>query len=87
MKNTVNIDIAGRNYAINTDEDAEYLQKLANLVTVKVLEVKRDTGASELDCTSIAALHFADCFLKEQQKRKPVPRKKASEKDEPQILG
>lgn len=74
--NTVTIEIAGYPYQIKTDEDPEYIRRLANLVTVKVLEIKRDSGASAVDCATIAALHFADCFLKEQQKKKPAARKK-----------
>ena len=76
--NTVTIEIAGCTYQIKTDEDQEYVRKLANLVTVKVLEIKRDSGASAVDCATMAALHFADCFLKEQQKKKPAARKKAA---------
>lgn len=78
MTNTVNIEIAGYSYQIRTDEDAEYVHSLANLVTVKILEIKRDSGASAVDCATMAALHFADCFMKEQQKKKPSARKKAA---------
>lgn len=76
MKNTITVEIAGNSYQIRTDEDAEYVRELANLVTVKILEIKRDSGASAVDCATMAALDFADCFLKEQQKKK-APRRKA----------
>lgn len=74
---SVLIDIAGSTYQLKTDEDPEYVQNLANLVTVKILEIKRDTGASALDCATMAALDFADRLTKEQQKKKPVSRKRA----------
>lgn len=72
----ITIDIAGNPYRIRTDDDPEYVQKLANLVTVKILEVKRDTGAAAIDCAVMAALDFADRYLKETQKKKAAPRKK-----------
>ncbi len=74
---SVLIDIAGSTYQLKTDEDPEYVQNLANLVTVKILEIKRDTGASAVDCATMAALDFADRLTKEQQKKKPVSRKRA----------
>ena len=74
---SVLIDIAGCTYQLKTDEDPEYVQNLANLVTVKILEIKRDTGASAVDCATMAALDFADRLTKEQQKKKPVSRKRA----------
>ena len=77
MKN-VNIEIAGREYQLKTDEDPEYIQQLANIVTVKVLEIKRDTGASALDCATMAALDFADRYCKEVLKKKPTTRKPTS---------
>ena len=86
--NTVSIEIAGTTYRIKTDDDAEYVEKLANLVTVKILEVKRDTGASSVDCATMAALDFADRYMKEIQKKKPAPRKKSAllEKEDPLAL-
>ncbi len=74
---SVLIDIAGSTYQLKTDEDPEYVQNLANLVTVKILEIKRDTGASAVDCATMAALDFADRLTKEQQKKKPASRKRA----------
>lgn len=72
----VSVDIAGYSYRIKTDDDPEYIRKLANLVSVKILEVKRDTGASSVDCATMAALDFADRYLKEVQKRKQSSKKK-----------
>ncbi|MEG0778278.1 MAG: cell division protein ZapA [Oscillospiraceae bacterium] len=76
MSNTVTVEIAGRSYQLRTDEDPEYFQELANYVTIKVLEIKRDSGASALDCATMAALDIADRYFKEEQKKKPAPKKK-----------
>ncbi len=73
------VEIAGRNYQIKTDEDPEYVRELADLVTVKMLEIKRDSGASSLDCATMAALDIADRYYKELQKKKPSKKKAAEE--------
>lgn len=77
MPKTVNIEIAGREYPLLTDEDPEYVRELANFVTVKILNIKRDSGASALDCATLAALDIADFYFKEQRKKKTT-RKKAT---------
>ena len=78
MTNTVLVEIAGREYQLKTDEDPEYLAELANFVTVKVLEIKRDSGASALDCATMAALDIADRYFKEQKKKAPAKKKTAA---------
>ncbi len=85
MDNTVTVDIAGYTYQLRTDEDPEYVRQLANMVTVKMLEIKRDGGVSALDCANLAALDFADCYLKEQQKKKPARSRKAVPEPDPEI--
>ena len=84
MLKNVSVEIAGVEYQIKTDEDPEYLRELANFVTVKVLEIKRDTGASALDCATMAALDIADHFFKEQQKKKLAAKKKPEEQLPPE---
>lgn len=91
MMNNVTIDIAGNNYTLRTDEDPEYLKQLANLVTVKILEIKRDTNASAVDCATMAALDIADNYYKEKQKKKSSSSRKkaataATEEQEPATL-
>ncbi len=78
MTNTVLVEIAGREYQLRTDEDPEYVAELANFVTVKVLEIKRDSGASALDCATMAALDIADRYFKEQKKKTPSRKKAAA---------
>lgn len=79
MSNTVIVEIAGREYQLRTDEDPEYVNELANFVTVKVLEIKRDSGASALDCATMAALDIADRYFKEQRKKPAAKRKPAAQ--------
>lgn len=83
MKN-VTVEIAGQEYQLKTDEDPEYVRELASFVTVKVLEIKRDTGASALDCATMAALDIADRYHKEIMKKKPSSKKKAENQDTPE---
>lgn len=82
MMKDITIEIAGREYQLKTDEDPEYVRELANFVTVKILEIKRDSGASALDCATMAALDMADRYLKEQQKKKQAPKRKAASQSE-----
>ena len=84
MLKNVSIEIAGLEYQIKTDEDPEYLRELANFVTVKVLEIKRDTGASALDCATMAALDIADRYFMELQKKKQTAKKKNEEQTLPE---
>lgn len=87
MMNDVSVEIAGTTYQLKTDDDPEYLKQLANSVTVKILEVKRETNASAVDCATIAALDFADRYFKEQKKKKSSAKKKAEpEEPEPTTL-
>lgn len=85
MNNTVTVDIAGYTYQIRTDEDPEYVRQLANMVSVKMLEIKRDGGVSTLDCAVLAALDFADFYQKEQQKKKPARSRKSVPEPDPEI--
>lgn len=59
MANTVTVEIAGRVYTIKTDQNPKHVANLADAVTSKILEIKRDSGASQLDCATVAALIFA----------------------------
>lgn len=78
MIKDVTVEIAGRDYQLKTDEDVEYVRELANFVTVKILEIKRDSGASALDCATMAALDMADRYLKELQKKEKATKKKTA---------
>ena len=57
---TVRISIAGRDLCISTEEDSEYVRKLADALTARIYDFKRSTGASTLDCALLQALCLAD---------------------------
>lgn len=78
----VSVEIAGREYQLKTDEDPEYVRELANFVTAKILEIKRDSGASALDCATMAAMDMADRYLKEMFKKKQASKKKTTARTE-----
>lgn len=79
MMKDVTIEIAGHEYTLRTDEDPEYVKQLADMVTVKILEIKRDTSVSALDCATMTALDFADRYMKETQKKKSSSKKQAAQ--------
>lgn len=81
--NSVYVEIAGREYQLKTDDDPSYVRELANMVSMKILEIKRDSGAAAMDCVTMAALDFADRLYKEQNK-KPAARKKAPPQPAPE---
>lgn len=88
MMKDVTIEIAGHEYTLRTDEDPEYVKQLAEMVTVKMLEIKRDTSVSALDCAAMTALDFADRYMKEMQKKKSSKKadKAAAPSQEPTTL-
>lgn len=88
MMKDVTIEIAGHEYTLKTDEDPEYVKRLAEMVTVKMLEIKRDTSVSALDCAAMTALDFADRYIKETQKKKSTKKadKAAAPAQEPPTL-
>lgn len=57
---SVDVQIAGRDYHLSTDENTEYVNKLAEYVTARIFQIKRETGASPLDCATLAAFMLAD---------------------------
>lgn len=80
MTNSIQVEIGGIVFYLKTDEDPDYVRELADLVTAKIYEVKRDSGASAVECATIAALDFADRYLKENRKKKPAKKKPAEDK-------
>lgn len=78
MMKAITVEIAGREYTLKTDEDPAYVKELASFVTAKILEIKRDSGASALDCATMTALDLADRYMKEMQKKKQAAKKKTA---------
>ena len=85
MMNDVSVEIAGTTYKLRTDDDPEYLKQIASYVTVKIIEIRRETNASAVDCATMAALDFADRYYKELHKKKPQRKKAAVEDKNPKI--
>ncbi len=57
---TIDVEIAGREYRLTTDENSEYVHQLAEYVTARIFQIKRESGASPLDCATLAAFMLAD---------------------------
>ena len=76
MGKTLETEISGRKYLINTDESEDYVDQISAAVTSKILEVKNESGASPLDCATMAALSFADELYKELAKKRKTPPQK-----------
>ena len=66
MKNKVTVSIAGQEYALNTTDDAAYVQKVAAHVDEQVRRVSEAGRISMLDSAVLAALNIADEYFKEQ---------------------
>ena len=79
MTKDVTIEIAGHEYTLRTDEDPEYVKQLADMVTAKMLEIKRDTSVSALDSATMTALDFADRYMKESMKKKSSSKKQSAQ--------
>lgn len=56
----VEVMIAGREYHLSTDESPEYVEQLSSYVTARILQIKRETGSSPLDCATLCAFMLAD---------------------------
>ena len=56
----VQVNIAGRRYSLNTTDNPEDLHRLAESLTARILRIRRETGASTLDCITVAAMELAD---------------------------
>jgi len=63
-------EIAGRKYLLRSDEEDSYIDQLAAAVTSKIYEIKNASGASPLECATMAAMSFADELYKERVTRK-----------------
>lgn len=70
MGKTIETEIVGRRYLLSSDESEAYINELAEMVTVKIMEIKNQSGASPLACATMAALSFADELYKERNKGK-----------------
>jgi cell division protein ZapA len=69
----VEVNILGHDYTVKTDAETEYIQEIASYVDKKMSEIVRNTKTvSTLNVAVLAALHIADEFFKEMQKREEL---------------
>jgi hypothetical protein len=72
-KRQLRIDVLGTSLVIQSDESAEYLNRLAAHVRAKIEEVKgRYTFADPLTVAVLAALNIADEMFKARDGREPA---------------
>lgn len=73
MERFVEVNILGHDYTVKTDAETEYIQEIASYVDKKMSEIVRNTKTvSTLNVAVLAALHIADEFFKEVQKREEL---------------
>ena len=73
MERLVEVNILGHDYTVKTDAETEYIQEIASYVDKKMSEIVRNTKTvSTLNVAVLAALHIADEFFKEMQKREEL---------------
>ena len=70
MGKTIETEIVGKRYLLNSDDSEDYIRQLSDIVTEKITEIKDQSGASPLACATMAALSFADELIKEREKIK-----------------
>ena len=72
-KNRVSVTIGGMNYSLVSEDDAEYIKKVASLVDTKMKEIS--SASSYLNNSSkavLTAINIADDFLKRNDKVRDV---------------
>jgi len=71
-KRQLRIDVLGTSFVIQSEESAEYLNRLSSYVRGKIEEVKsRYTFAEPLTVSLLAALNIADELFKAREGREP----------------
>lgn len=67
MENKITVVVADRTYILTTQDNAEYVQKVAAYVDEQVKKLADASHASTLDAGLMAALNIADSYFKEQE--------------------
>ena len=67
MENKITVVVADRTYILTTQDDAEYVQKVAAYVDDQVKKLAEASHASTLDAGIMTALNIADSYFKEQE--------------------
>jgi cell division protein ZapA len=69
----VEIKVFGQTYTVKTDEEEEYIRRVAQHVNEKMEEVLRKTrSVSTLNVAILTALNIADDLLRERDKREAL---------------
>lgn len=69
----VEIKVFGQTYTVKTDEEEEYIQRVAQYVNEKMEEVlKKTRSVSTLNVAILTALNIADDLLREREKREAL---------------
>ncbi len=69
----VEIKIFGQTYTVKTDEEEEYIRRVAQYVNEKMEEVLRKTkSVSTLNVAILTALNIADDLLREKDRREAL---------------
>lgn len=66
MANRITVDICGEEYTFMAEESQAYMQKVADLVDVKMNGVMASGRVSRMDAAVLAATNLADELLKQQ---------------------
>ncbi|MBW1971308.1 MAG: cell division protein ZapA [Deltaproteobacteria bacterium] len=70
MKRSYEIEILGHKYNIKTEEDPEYVNRVAEFVNEKMKEVaEKGKIISTLQIAVLAAINIADELMKEREQR------------------
>ena len=65
MKNKITVTIAGQEYTLSADQDAEIVEKIAAHVDAKVREVIESGHLSLADSAILASMNIAEEYFKE----------------------
>lgn len=66
MSNRVTVSICGQEYTLVADESAEYMERVAALVSGRMEQLLEQLHVSQTDAAVLAAVNLADELLKNQ---------------------
>lgn len=68
MKRTIEITIMGQKFMVRSDSDESYIQRVAEFVNEKIIEISAKTKAiPSLQVVMLAAMNVADELLKSRE--------------------
>ena len=66
MRNTIVVNIGGKDYTMIAAEDGDYVRRCAELVDKHLNEVSAGGKLSQADAAVLTAMNIADLLMKEQ---------------------